>query len=427
MKELLKTVIKDGQVQFPRRDVKPRELAVPLNSGKVISLIGPRRCGKSYYLFNLINRLVARGEQERILYINFEDERLDLTTSDLQFIPEAYFELYPQHFGQELYLFFDEIQEVPGWEKFIRRIYDTVSKNVFLTGSSAKLLGEEIATALRGRSLTYTLQPLSFAEFCQFRGIDTRERYATPARLALKTAFDRFLQFGGYPEIVSANADLARKTLQSYYDVMLFRDIVERNQVAKVHVLKHFLKRVLNNATGKLSIHKLYNELKSQGISVSKGTLYEFLDYSVDCFLLFLLFPYDPSVVRQSALQKKVYATDTGLLNAVSFRFSEDRGKLLENMVYLHLFRQEREVYFLNDRFECDFVIQNDAKIEQAIQVCASLTDEETRRRELRGLVRAMDRFDLQEGVVITLDEEETIDVNSKTVFVQPAWKWFLA
>jgi len=192
MKEILKTIIKDWQRTFPRAGVWERNLQVPLDSQKIISLIGPRRCGKTYYVYQLINRLLAREPNVKMIYLNFEDERLTLTSAQLHLILEAYYELYPENYGQELYLFFDEIQEIEGWEKFVRRMYDTVTKNIFLTGSSAKILGKEIATSLRGRNLVYHLFPLSFEEYCRFQNLDVRDVYSTHARAVLKTQFEKY-------------------------------------------------------------------------------------------------------------------------------------------------------------------------------------------------------------------------------------------
>ena len=427
MKEIFKTIITDWQRALPRSDVRQRNLEVPLDSGKIVSLVGPRRCGKTFYLFQLMNTLFSRGEGSKIVYINFEDERLDLTSAQLHLILDAYYELYPENYGKALYLFFDEIQEIEGWEKFVRRLYDTVTRNIFLTGSSAKMLGKEIAASLRGRNISYNLLPLSFEEYCKFQNLHVAEVYSTQAKAVFKSQFEKYLRFGGYPETVFMEGELIQRTLQSYFDVMLFRDIVERHQISNALVLKHFLKKVMNNVSQSLSVHKFYNELKSQGISISKNVIYEYLDYGIDCFLLFVLFPYEPSIVRQQVRARKAYAVDTGLVNAVTFRYSEEKGKLLENLVFLQLIREGNTVHYLNDKHECDFVVQNNQVITQAIQVCLALNDEATRQREIRGLLHAAKRFDLQEACILTLDEEDEIEVEGKKIIVRPCWKWLLA
>jgi len=426
MKEILKTVIKDWQRTFPRAEVWERNLQVPLDSQKIISLIGPRWCGKTYYLFHLINRLLAGGQNNKIVYLNFEDERLNLTAAQLHLILEAYYEIYPENYGQTLYFFFDEIQEIAGWEKFVRRIYDTVTKNIFLTGSSAKMLGKEIATSLRGRNLVYHLFPLSFEEYCRFQNLDVSDVHSTQARAVLKSQFEKYMRQGGYPETVKMDAELAQKTLQSYFDVMLFRDIIERHEISNPLVLKSFLKKILSNISQPLSVNKFYNELKSQGLQTSKNAIYEYLDHAADCFLLFLLDAYEPSTAKQQMKGQKAYAVDTGLVNAITFRYSEDKGRLLENIVHLHLLREERAVCYLKNKYECDFIISKNSTVTQALQVCLAVQDETTRQRETRGLLHAAERFNLAEAHIITLDEEEEITMDGKKIFVRPAWKWML-
>jgi hypothetical protein len=427
MKDVLKTIIKDWQKAFPKSEVRERKLKIPLDSKKIISVIGPRRCGKTYYLYQLINQLVARGHGDKIIYINFEDERLDLTSAQLHLIMEAYYELHPDNYGKALYLFFDEIQEIDGWEKFVRRMYDTVTKNVFLTGSSAKMLGKEIAAGLRGRHITFYLFPLSFEEYCRFQNLDVADVYSTQARAVLVAQFEKYIRWGGYPETVFMDTELVQKTLQSYFDVMLFRDIIERYNISNVPVLKQFLKKVLNNVSQPLSVNKFYNELKSQGFHIGKDLVYEYLDHAVDCFLLFLLEPYEPSEVKQQTKSKKVYALDTGLVNAVTYRYSEDKGRLLENIVGLQLFREEPATHFLKNKYECDFIVSENSSVTYAIQVSLNLKNEATRQREIRGLLHAVERFSVPEGRIITLDEEEEIAINGKKIMVQPCWKWLLA
>ncbi len=426
MKELLKTIIKDFHKSLPRTDVIPRDLQTPLQSKKIISLTGPRRSGKTFYLFQLINTLVQQGETDKIIYINFEDERLELSANQMQLILDAYFELYPENYNSRLFLFLDEIQVIEGWEKFVRRVYDTITQNIFITGSSSRMLGKDLATSLRGRNLLYNLYPLSFREYCKFQNIDTSDLYSTQSKAIFRSQFEKYFLNGGYPETVFMDSSLISKTLQSYFDVMLFRDIVDRYQVSNIVVLKQFLKKLINNISDLFSVNKFYNELKSQGITVSKNTIYELLEYSLDCFLFFIVFPYESSVTIQQMKNKKIYAIDTGLINAITYRFAQDRGKLLENIVFMQLNRQDKAIYFIRNQHECDFIIQEKGSPVQAFQICTNLADEATRKRELRGLTAALQRFDLPEGYIITWDEEETIIQNDKTIKIIPCWKWLI-
>jgi len=425
MKELLKTILRDFHLSLPRLNVMPRDLQVPMRSGKIVSLIGPRRCGKTYYFYHLINQMLSGVAKEQIIYINFEDERLELTSEKLHLIVDAYSELYPENMQKPLFFLFDEIQQIPGWERFVRRVYDTISKDIYITGSSAKLLDRELASSLRGRHIVYRLYPLSFKEYCFFKQVDASDLYATASKGLLSREFDRYVQFGGYPEIIAMEPELAQKALQSYFEVMLFRDIIERHRVTNVVALKQFLKKVFSNIANPFSVNKFFNELKSQGVAVSKNDVYQFLDYAADSLLIYTVNHYDSFMVKQQMASKKLYAVDTGLVNAITFRYSHDRGYLLENAVFVQLKRATENVFFLKNKVECDFCTQaKDAT--QVMQVCYSLQDSDARRRELNGLLNAMNRFGLQEGTILTWGEEETITVGSKIVEIKPAWKAFL-
>lgn len=289
------------------------------------------------------------------------------------------------------------------------------------------MLGKEIATALRGRNLVYTLLPLSFDEYCGFKSVSLTDQHSTRAKALLLATFEQYLLFGGYPETALQKDELIQKTLQSYFDVMVFRDIVERHGISNVAALKNFLKRLLNNISNKASVHKIYNEMKSQGLSVSKDITYQYLEHAIDCFLLFALSPHEPSHVKQQARARKIYAVDTGLINAVTFRYLEDKGRLMENVVFLQLIRKEHDVTYLNDKAECDFIIHQRESVIAAMQVCLSLKDEVTRNREINGLLNAISQFDLSEGYIITLDEQDEIEMEGKRIIVYPCWKWLLS
>ncbi|MEO8230802.1 MAG: ATP-binding protein, partial [Ignavibacteriota bacterium] len=335
MKDLLKTIIKDFHSKSLPNFIN-RDLSIPINSGKTISIVGSRRAGKTYFLFQLIAKLqLGSVKKTDIIYINFEDERLNLKTEDLHLIMDAYYELYPDN-DNELYLFFDEIQNINNWEKFIRRLYDTVTKNIFITGSSSKLLSKEIATSLRGRSVSYEIFPLTFKEYLNFFNIDSTDFHSTRNKSKIVKMFNSYLTTGGFPEVVHYDDEFRAKTLQSYLDVMIFRDIIERYDISNPIALKYIIKKSISNVSNYLSINKLYNELKSTGIKVSKDSIYLFLNYIQDCYLLFLVNIYSESINVQNTNDKKIYCIDNGLANNVSFSFSENTGRLLENDVYLN-------------------------------------------------------------------------------------------
>ena len=427
MKELFKTLIKDFQVSLPRKDVIQRDLKIPVNSGKIITLTGSRRCGKTYYFYSIINQLIKKkGILERILYINFEDERLNLNSADLQLILDAYNELYPENINKEIYLFFDEIQEVTGWEKYITRIYNSISKNIFITGSSSKMLSTEIATQLRGRSISYVLYPLSFREYCRFHKISTDDIYSTQNRTTIHSAFNKYLNEGGYPETVNCELELQRKILQSYFDVMIFRDIVERHNIKNSLVLKHFIKQMMNTVSSEFSINKIYNDLKSNGFQTSKDKLYSYLEFCRDCFLLYVVFQNEQSYRKQQKKNKKSYVIDNGLLSTINYTFSKDKGKQLENLVYLHLIRLYEQVYFFRNGFECDFLIKENENITKIFQVCYDLSENVARNRELKALVKISKLYPDAELIILTQDEEIEVIIKDKKIKILPTWKWCL-
>jgi len=422
MRETIKTIIKD----FHASDFikyKKRELKVPLSAGKIISIIGPRRSGKTYYLFQIMDEISKTAKKESIIYINFEDERLNLKRENLGEIIEAYYEMYPE--SKEIYLFFDEIQNIDGWDKFVRRMYDTVTKKIFITGSSSHLLSKEIASSLRGRTLAYNLFPLSFREFLEFKGIDWTDRHSTKNKARIRREYSLYLERGGFPETVEYNRETWKKTMQSYFDVMVYRDIIERYDVRNPKVLKDFIKICLSNTSRIISINKYYNQLKQNKYKISNNQLYEFLDYMDDSFIVLKLPKYSPSVIKQMLSYSKVYSIDTGIVNAVSFKSSEDYGRIIENAVFIELKRRDKEVYYHKDKSECDFIIKEGNKIKQAIQVTKELS-EENKKREINGLMEAMQNYNITEGIILTDEQESIFKENGKKIAIKPIWKWML-
>ncbi|MFT4244838.1 MAG: ATP-binding protein [Candidatus Woesearchaeota archaeon] len=428
MKQILKTLIADFHTSKLQNFILRTGFTIPLNTTKIITLIGPRRAGKTTLLMQLIDTLITKHsvKKQHILYINFEDERLQLTTQDLQLIIDSYLELYPDTDLSSVYFFFDEIQEIQGWEQFIRRIYDTYSKHIYLTGSSAKLLSTEIATSLRGRSISYEVLPLSFKEYLNFKTIQTNDVHSTKNKAKIQREFTKYLTIGGFPELFELEEEISIKTLQTYLDVMIFRDLIERYHILNVEVLKLFIKKGISNVSKEFSTYKIFNELKSQGLKISKDTLYEFTIYLEDIYLLFFVPQYQFSLSKQLQSTKKIYCIDTGFIHSNSFSFSQDIGRVLENIVFLELRRQNLEIYYHKQQKECDFIIKKNLKISQAIQVTQTLKDENTKRREIEGLLEACKTHNLQQGVILTQDEEDEFKQEGITIQVLPIWKWLL-
>jgi predicted AAA+ superfamily ATPase len=423
-KDLLKMIIIDGH-QKVLPEVWPRTLDIPAGSGKVITLTGVRRGGKTYHLYNLMNRLRSNGvSNEKLLYFNFEDERLHFSPPELDLILQAYQELYPALKLSECYFFFDEIQEAPGWEKFVNRVHDSISPNVFITGSNAKLLSQEIATSLRGRTLTFEVYPLSFSEFAHIQSPGLNPHSSTD-RAAIVYLFERFMHQGGFPELIQLEDALKNKILQEYFNVMLFRDLIDRYQIPNSTTLKYFCKRVIGASAGEFSVHKIYNELKSQGYKVSKDTLYAYQDHVEAIYLNRFVNKWSLSVVKSESAQKKCYVIDQGLGAALDYKLSQDKGRLLETTAALELLKQGNQIAYHQNGSECDFVVTDKGNVIAAAQVTVDISDNKTKEREIKGLVQSCLFFGLHEGVILTLDHTEELEREGVRVRILPAWQYF--
>lgn len=411
MKEVIKNIIADFHAT-PIEGVFVRDLQLPINSGKVISLIGPRRSGKSFYFLHLMKALVQSGvKQQRILYLNFEDERLHLQAAHLDIVLQAYQELYPEVKWKDCYFFFDEIQNIEHWEKFARRCYDTITRNIFLTGSNANLLSHEIATAMRGRTLTYEILPLSFSEYLRFKKVDHRKR-GTAASAKLRKLFKQYLTEGGYPEVALMNQQLHTQALQEYFDVMTYRDLVERYEFTNLTVIKYFLKRIASTTGSYLSLNKIYNELRSLNYKLDKNFLYEVNEAAKAVYLSIPVSKFDFSELKRANSDKKTYFIDNGLLNAITFKFDRDFGKLLENLCYLEFRRLKRHVYYFKDVKECDFVLFEEGKKPLPVQVCYDLNDPDTYQREIASLVYCCKKIKSNSALVISMTSDDPKQVN---------------
>ena len=425
-KEQIKQIIRDFHLS-ENFNVKTRSLQPPIDTRKIITLIGVRRCGKTSILYDMINQLCKNIDKTKILFLNFEDERLDLNSDELDLILQGYMELYPNQNLNECYFFFDEIQNIKNWEKFTRRVYDTVSKNIFLTGSNSKLLSSEIATSLRGRTLSFEVYPLSFKEYLSFKDIEV-DLYSSKSLSYIKNAQESFLKNGSFPEILFLDEIYSNQTLQEYFNVLLYKDLAERYNITNTIALKIFLKRIIASSTKQISINKIYNELKSSGIKIGKNTLYDFLDYVQNIYLALTLQKYDNSLVNKELGEKKVYSIDIGLNNATEFKFSDNIGKALENAVFLELKRSSKEIYYYRSlKSECDFLIYDKNCVSNAIQVAYDINDEDTKKREIKGLIEACKKFNLKKGTIISYDSEDSFEYDNIHIDVLPFYKWELA
>lgn len=424
MKNIIKDIILENQdLRLPA--MIQRRLQLPLDLKMIISLVGSRRSGKTWLLFDSIKRLQANGlQKEKILFINFEDERLIFDTGSLDLIIQAYGELFPEIEFEDVYVFFDEIQNVAGWEKFVRRIFDTKTRNIFITGSNSKYLSTEIATELRGRTISYNVYPLSFSEYLDFNHVE-RKLYPQKNKSTVIHYAEKFLTNGGFPETVSYEKYIRLKILQEYFNVMIFRDIVERYQVSNIDALKFFIKKVFAGVTKPFSVNKAYNDLRSMGYKISNKYLYDYFNYCNDVFLCQSINKFDFSEIKQAKSDKKTYIIDTGLLSAIEFSTSANSGKLLENLVFLEFLKAGKEIFYFRNQYECDFVIKEDNKL-TPYQVAWDLSDENTRERELKGLSEACNYLNIKTGIILCFDYEEEIYYNGLTIQVTPVYKYFL-
>lgn len=424
MKQILKTIIADFHSR-PLPPFKPRQLQVPLELGKIVTIIGPRRAGKTWYFFQLMSALRAKGvKKTQFLYINFEDERLDLENNYDQ-IFNAYLELYPDQDLDNVYIFFDEIQEIPNWEKYVRRLYDTVSRRIFLTGSNAKMLSKEIATSLRGRSLSFEIMPLSFHEFLFFKGIDSEDRFSTKNRAKIESSFAEYLVWGGYPELVELETRFRPEVLQEYFHVMLYRDLMDRYGIRDASVLKYLIKRLIASFTKEFSVNKLYNDLKSRGIKIGKDSIYRLIDQILSVYMVTCVEKYDPSVLKREMSNRKIYLYDNGFASAIHFSISDDRGKLLENLVFTKLRTMGGDIHFLKNGYECDFVIFPKAKKPVFIQV-TDLLNEDNFKREVKGLEMARKRIGNGHSLLIVSEITVPLEMLPEWVDVKPVTDWML-
>jgi uncharacterized protein len=397
-------------------------------SGKALALIGMRRVGKTYSCYQVMKDLLARGvPKDNILYLNFEDDRLfGFKLAECQSILDVFYAPRPGKKSEQCYFFFDEIQNVEHWERFVRRLIDTEQVSVYVTGSSARLLSSEIATGLRGRSLDREVFPFSFEEYLQAHSFSQGPLpIGSRTRLILNQHAEMYCRDGGFPEVQAVSKNRRREIVQSYVDAVVLRDVVERHHVSNVEALRSLLYHVLRNPATKFSVNKFYLDLRSRGLRVAKDDLYAFLRHLTDAYLLFQVPIWTRSEKKRQVNPKKMYVIDNGVLDAYSTDLTADHGAFLENLVFLTFRRQGFNVgyYETKQGHEIDFIFQNDGKT-VLVQVAWTLRDETTKERELRALREASKEFENADCILVTRDEEWTTDDN--TIRVLPLWRFLL-
>ena len=385
-KERLKYVLLESE-RLPLPAIRPRALQLPVDGGKVVALVGIRRSGKTFILLETIRRLVAGGvDRRQIIQLSFEDDRLHpLRPDEYDLILQAHAELHPDLAGRPRYLFLDEVQSAPEWERFVRRLHDTRVGPVFVTGSSSHLLTREIATGLRGRCLSFEVFPLSFPEYLGFRGIAV-ERYSRDSEAAASAAFGDYLETGGLPEVVLADPALRSRVLKEYVDLVFYRDLVDRHRLASPLVMRELLRHCFASPASLLNPHKLYHDFRSRGLPLGKDTLYRYVALLEESFLVFPVPVAERSLRKRAMRPKKLHVIDWALGYPYQPGEMIDRGRRLENAVFLHHRRRREDLGYVAGPPEIDLVVGS-ARPEAWINSAWTLSDGATWERETAGLV----------------------------------------
>ncbi|MBU4338608.1 ATP-binding protein [Patescibacteria group bacterium] len=393
----------------------------------VISLVGIRRSGKSTLMLQFAKKLIEEKgiSKNNILYVNFEDSRF-LGEYSLDLLNNIY-EIYLENLTPEIkpIIFLDEAQNIEGWEKFVRSLNERKEAKIFVSGSNSHLLSSEFSTVLTGRQLPLIIYPLSFEEFLLFNKIEITGKLDLINKQArVKKAFEEYLEFGGMPkQVFLKNSDDKFLLLRNYFEDILSRDLIYRFKIRQTEKLKTLAKFYFSNESSLISFNGIAKFLK-----MPLSTIERFSEYLTYPYLIYFVSKFSFSLKEQAVNPRKVYISDLGLRNAVSFDFSENKGKLLENLVFLHLLKTGKEIYYYKTKnnLEVDFLLKEKQKIKSLIQVCLTLKDFKTKDREIDSLVKAMQELELKEGLILTKDEEDAIEVDGKKIKVMPVYKWLL-
>lgn len=431
LRELLRQKIVDYEAaplpSFTRRDVY-----VPRLPGKAVAVIGMRRAGKTTFLWQVLSeRLAAGTPREGILFFGFDDERLvGLTAADLGVLLEEYYRLHPEwRSGRRALFLLDEIQLVEGWERFARRVLDTENLDLYVSGSSARMLSREVASSMRGRAVEAVVFPFSFREFLRHRGreVENPERVTKAERSLLRKELETYLEVGGFPEAQRASARDRVELLRSYVDLVLLRDVVERYQVSQPLALRSLTRHLLANAGGLFSVNRFYNDLRSRGVRIAKDSLHTYLGHLEDAFLVHSVWLATDSERRRMSNPRKVYPADPGLIPVFDRSGRLQPSKALETAVCIELLRQGGTVSYVRTRegFEVDFLVRWPDGGEELIQVSAEGGEPGTSEREVRALLSAAEEHPDALCSVVTL-APETFRPVPPEIRVHEASLWFL-
>ncbi|HKK09554.1 MAG TPA: ATP-binding protein [Bacteroidales bacterium] len=397
LKEDLRRYLLKQQEQLYRDLGVSRDIHLKLIPNFVLLISGIRRCGKSTLARQFLN------DKSPIYYANFED--INLSGFELKdFIKLE--EILKTEFGENGYFFFDEIQNINGWEKYIRQLVDQKEK-VVVTGSNASMLSSEMGTKLTGRHITKELFPFSYKEFLRLR----KNNHSLDL-------FTEYLTEGGFPEYLKSGE---KDILQFLFQDIISRDIIQRNELKNETAVKSLIQYIISNIGKEASFNKLKTYI---GVS-STNSVSQYVHHLEQAYLIFSIKKFDYSIKKQLIHPKKMYCIDNAIIGTNAFSFSENKGRLLENLVFLELKRQGSEIFYHKNNFECDFVLKKGTRITEAIQVCYELNPD-NQEREFNGLLSAIQDFHPDKAVLLTYDQEEKITYKTKKIQILPVWKWLL-
>ena len=430
MKEELMSVMREFYHDGIPEGIVPRdvEYVEKLRASTVVK--GMRRTGKTFVTYERMKRLVADGiPLKRIVHINFEDERLSrLTVDDLHLIGEIHAELCPEFSDGKVWYFLDELQCVIGWESYARRLVDSPNVQLCLTGSSSKLLSEEIATQMRGRSLPIEVFPLSFSEYLRFNGILSevpRVGFTAREKGILRRAMSDYAERGGFPDVQDVSSGIRAAMLQEYVDAVLYRDIIERHKVASVQALKYTLEYLFHNYARKTSTRSISGVLKNLSVPANRESIADYLDWFKDAYLVYPVSVRSDSLAVKRVNPDKYYLIDPGLIRAMCVKNDAERGWMLENIVYMALRRGTGKISYISnaDGTEVDFHVHDRVSHgERLVQVSYAMSDETTFFREMNAIRFAREKTGIQDCTIVTWDDEGEMD----GIRIMPVWKWLL-
>lgn len=426
--ELAKRVVAEwldeqGLPVLIERDMPSVDLAA---LSEILAIVGPRRCGKTYYMYQLMAKLMADGicDKTKILFVDFEDYRLEgIKADDIDVLLTAFNQLTG---CSPVYVFFDEIQNLPGWSRVLRTLHNRNRYRIIISGSNSELLSREISTELRGRYRDVFMMPFSYPEILRFRGLNwSKTTQLTAKRGQLMKVFDQYLLQGGFPEVIKKDRSFEQKELlQNYYRTIFYRDIMERYNVRAKSLLEAMMRYCLNISSDMFSVSAFEKFFKTSNNAGSKRTIANYLHYLTEAFFVISNEKFSYSSRKRIMNPKKIYIMDPGFLSLAT-EFSENRGKKLENIVAVELYRRRSEMYYFKGRGGCDFLIKDGPAVNAAIQVTWALSAE-NRKRELCGLTEAMHAFKVKKGMILTYDTMDNVYQDGCQIEIKPVWQWLL-